>query len=41
LSRKHNIGFRCALGTCDLSSENVAAFTDHADEALANCEVAV
>jgi iron(II)-dependent oxidoreductase len=41
LSRKHNIGFRCVLGTCDLATDPSAAFTGPPDEALAECEVTV
>ena len=41
LSRKHNIGFRCVLGTCDLAVDPSAAFTGPPEEALAECEVTV
>jgi iron(II)-dependent oxidoreductase len=37
LVRKHNIGFRCALGLCDLSGSQQEGFNDeeHLDEQLA------
>ena len=41
LSRKHNIGFRCVLGTCDLAVDPSAAFTGPPEEALAEYEVTV
>lgn len=41
LARKHNIGFRCVLGTCDLAADPSAAFTGPPEEALAEYEVTV
>jgi iron(II)-dependent oxidoreductase len=41
LARKHNIGFRCVLGTCDLAVDPSAAFTGAPEEAYAECEVTV
>ncbi|MEX2142759.1 MAG: SUMF1/EgtB/PvdO family nonheme iron enzyme [Pirellulales bacterium] len=41
LGRKHNIGFRCVLGTCDLAVDPTAAFTGQPEEALAEYEVTV
>jgi iron(II)-dependent oxidoreductase len=41
LSRKHNVGFRCVLGTCDLAVDPTAQSNSSPDEALAECEVTV
>jgi iron(II)-dependent oxidoreductase len=41
LARKHNIGFRCVLGTCDLAANPAAPLTEPAEELLAECEVTV
>ena len=39
LSRRHNIGFRCAIGTCDLVLDlPQGAPEDHANVELAECE---
>jgi gamma-glutamyl hercynylcysteine S-oxide synthase len=39
LARKHNVGFRCVLGTCDLAVDPTAPSNSSLDEALAECEV--
>jgi len=41
LARKHNIGFRCVLGTCDLAVDPTAPLSVPAEERLAHCEVTV
>jgi iron(II)-dependent oxidoreductase len=41
LARKHNIGFRCVLGTCDLAANPAAPLTAPAEASLAECEVTV
>jgi iron(II)-dependent oxidoreductase len=41
LARKHNVGFRCVLGTCDLAVDPTAQSNSSPDEALAECEVTV
>jgi gamma-glutamyl hercynylcysteine S-oxide synthase len=41
LGRKHNIGFRCVLGTCDLVADPTAPITSPADDPLAEYEVTV
>ena len=40
LARRHNVGFRCALGICDLSSQSTVAFalTAAAEESLEETE---
>ena len=40
-ARKHNIGFRCVLGTCDLAVDPTAPLTVPADERQAEYEVTV
>jgi formylglycine-generating enzyme required for sulfatase activity len=41
LARKHNIGFRCVLGTCDLAVDPTAPCGAVAEETLDECEVTV
>ncbi len=41
LARKHNIGFRCVLGTCDLAVDPTAPFDPSAAESPDECEVTV
>ena len=42
LARKHNIGFRCVLGTCDLAVDPARTVNRAGHEAsLAECEVTV